>query len=427
MGKHDRAALMAAAIAALPSTDTDELASFQVLARFVLDDRYRSAAIQSLANLPRRAWDESLLDPLVTCIIEELAATPAGRRTRPAAIDALALARRLTSALPRDAAKTYRQRLRELGVNVLLLRPVPHMITYDRSDLYVEAGKPVQIVFDNIDVMPHNVVITRPGTLARVGLAAEQMGSAAYDKQFVPDLPEVLWATQLLQPGQQEQLNFTAPTELGDYTYLCTFPGHWRRMYGTLHVVENLDDIPADLLVANSEVCTPSRPFVRDWQRSDVGELLSLGGSGRRVERGQALFQEMSCNKCHRLEDDLPSVGPNLRQLAVKLQKGETNRQEILQSMLDPSAKIATEYKTTTIISETGKIYSGIVQSRHDDHIVLIPSPLEREGTMTIDMADIDEEIESSISLMPQGLMNTLTAEEILDLLDYIESSGKAE
>jgi azurin len=78
--------------------------------------------------------------------------------------------------------------------------------------------------------------------MATIGKAAQQMAAKpnAYEKDFVPDTPEmkekILWATGLLGSGERETLRFTAPKKPDDYPYVCTFPGHWRTMNGTMHV-----------------------------------------------------------------------------------------------------------------------------------------------------------------------------------------------
>jgi azurin len=64
-------------------------------------------------------------------------------------------------------------------------------------------------------------------------------------KAFVPDLPAVLQATKLLREGETERLGFTAPSAPGEYIFVCTFPGHWVRMYGVMLVVESLDAFDA--------------------------------------------------------------------------------------------------------------------------------------------------------------------------------------
>jgi azurin len=55
-------------------------------------------------------------------------------------------------------------------------------------------------------------------------------------KGFIPETPDVLYHTKLLNPGESETLEFTAGPEKGEYPYLCTFPGHPRIMQGTLKV-----------------------------------------------------------------------------------------------------------------------------------------------------------------------------------------------
>ena len=53
---------------------------------------------------------------------------------------------------------------------------------------------------------------------------------------FVPESSDVLWASKLVDHGKEEEMNFTAPTEKGDYPYVCTFPGHHILMRGVMKV-----------------------------------------------------------------------------------------------------------------------------------------------------------------------------------------------
>ena len=79
---------------------------------------------------------------------------------------------------------------------------------------------------------------TKEGALETVGLAAEAMVALpdAFAKSFVPTTPEVLFAIRLLNPGETVQARFTAPTQPGNYPFVCTFPGHWRTMNGIVDV-----------------------------------------------------------------------------------------------------------------------------------------------------------------------------------------------
>ncbi len=91
--------------------------------------------------------------------------------------------------------------------------------------------------------MPHNFVIAQSGALEELGLAAEATAQQpdAARRQYVPVSKKVLLASSLLQPRSSEKLSFVAPTKPGVYPYVCTYPGHWRRMYGALYVVDDLD------------------------------------------------------------------------------------------------------------------------------------------------------------------------------------------
>jgi len=120
------------------------------------------------------------------------------------------------------------------------LKAVKDIMQYDKRRFTVRAGHPVTLVFENPDGMQHNLLIIQRGTLDIVGKAADDMlrSSEAYDRHYIPDIPEVLHATPLVDPGGSFTLQFTAPTEPGDYPYVCTFPGHWRGMNGIMTVVE---------------------------------------------------------------------------------------------------------------------------------------------------------------------------------------------
>ena len=68
--------------------------------------------------------------------------------------------------LPADDGKRVRQELGELGVRVIRISTLPERMAYDKDVLVIKAGKPVEFIFENIDLMPHNLVIGKPGTMA---------------------------------------------------------------------------------------------------------------------------------------------------------------------------------------------------------------------------------------------------------------------
>jgi len=131
--------------------------------------------------------------------------------------------------------------LEEQGESIIInIKVIENEMKYDITEFVVEAGKTVELVFENTDFMQHNLVITKRGEKEKVGMAADKLAMDAdgADKNYVPVMPEVLFATAIVDPDKKVVLKFVAPKEPGDYPYICTFPGHWRIMQGNMKVVK---------------------------------------------------------------------------------------------------------------------------------------------------------------------------------------------
>ncbi|MEN8848521.1 MAG: PVC-type heme-binding CxxCH protein [Akkermansiaceae bacterium] len=109
-------------------------------------------------------------------------------------------------------------------------------ISFDVKEFDLKAGKKVKLIFVNPDFMPHNFVIVKPGTADAIGNAAIALGAEGFKKGWLPESGDILHSTKLLEKGETEELEFTAPTEPGDYQFVCTFPGHAVLMRGVIHV-----------------------------------------------------------------------------------------------------------------------------------------------------------------------------------------------
>jgi glucose/arabinose dehydrogenase/azurin/lysophospholipase L1-like esterase len=145
--------------------------------------------------------------------------------------------------LPDLSAAAMRRSLRDQGVQIVSIGTIPEQMLFDVKWFVVEAGKPVRVVLTNADAMPHNLIIGQPGSVNTIGTASATLQPPADPnaKAYVPNIPQVLQATKLVQRGESDTLNFTAPTSPGEYSFVCSFPGHWVRMYGVMLVVPTLD------------------------------------------------------------------------------------------------------------------------------------------------------------------------------------------
>ncbi|MEO7599489.1 MAG: plastocyanin/azurin family copper-binding protein [Opitutus sp.] len=121
------------------------------------------------------------------------------------------------------------------GDKTILLGTQPGL-KFDLTELTVKAGSRVRLVFRNADDMLHNFVLCAPGTGQAVGAAAMLLGLDGAAKNYVPDSADVLYHTALTLPDSADTIYFTAPAKVGDYDYICSFPGHAALMKGILHV-----------------------------------------------------------------------------------------------------------------------------------------------------------------------------------------------
>jgi len=115
---------------------------------------------------------------------------------------------------------------------------------YDTPRLVVPAGKAFEIIFENPDVMPHNLVVVEPGARERVGAEAMTLPPEHLDRSgraWVTESRQIVAATKLLETGQSETLRIRAIRDEGVYEYVCTFPGHWTVMFGQLVVTKDVD------------------------------------------------------------------------------------------------------------------------------------------------------------------------------------------
>ncbi len=114
-------------------------------------------------------------------------------------------------------------------------------LRYDIELFEVRPGVEVTLILRNADEMQHNLVICRPGAnvTMKVAQKAWALGAEAVNRQFVPEMPEVLFHTRVADPGKEASITFTTPTTKDDYPYVCTLPGHAFTMKGVMRVTDS--------------------------------------------------------------------------------------------------------------------------------------------------------------------------------------------
>jgi azurin len=108
---------------------------------------------------------------------------------------------------------------------------------FDETSLTVQRGEIISLTFRNNSAptfgYQHNWVLVSPDAVGAAKIKAYRGG---LQQDWTPKGPDILARTDLLKSGENQTITFRAPSEAGDYPFLCTFPGHGNIEQGTLHV-----------------------------------------------------------------------------------------------------------------------------------------------------------------------------------------------
>ncbi|MBY0459779.1 MAG: HEAT repeat domain-containing protein, partial [Gemmataceae bacterium] len=424
-----------AAMFALTAVRGQEVDAFKAIAKFLTDDGDRAHAVQALLRIQTREWPADSAKATLEVVLKHIRSLPVAERTTPTALDFMQLGEGLAGLLPPAEAKAARKELADIGVRVIRVGTLFDQMAYDKERIVVAAGKPVEFAFENTDIMPHNFVIVAPGQLEKVGAAAEafatEPGAAA--AQYVPNMPAgvVLLKSKLLQTRQSEQLKFTAPKEPGIYPYVCTYPGHWRRMHGALYVVADLEayqENPEAYLAKNplpvkDDLLKFNRPRT-EWKFEElagaVKEMEAKGG--RNFANGRQMFTVGTCVACHKFGGQGSEFGPDLAKLDAQVFKTAT---DVLDHILDPAKRIEDRYAAYRFVLKDDTTLVGMIVEEKDGVVKVIENPLASAKPREIKRTDIAEQKKATTSMMSKGLLDKLSREEVLDLLAYVW--GKAD
>jgi putative heme-binding domain-containing protein len=139
--------------------------------------------------------------------------------------------------------------------------------------------------------------------------------------------------------------------------------------------------------------------------------LTSAPSHAADLPHGRELFNK-TCAVCHRLYGEGKSIGPDLTG------SGRANLDYLLENIVDPSAIVPADYRVSNIELKDDRSLTGIVVARNERTIEL---QMQNER-LTIDRSEIREMQQGTLSLMPEGLLQTLTDDEIRDLIAYLRS-----
>ena len=148
-----------------------------------------------------------------------------------------------------------------------------------------------------------------------------------------------------------------------------------------------------------------------DYLAELTGQILNTEG---RAERGERVFfsKKAGCYGCHRLGEKGGAVGPDLSRIGrIRWPR------DLLEAIVFPSSTIVPDYRSFTIATKEGQVINGMIVRESSDAIYLRTTQL---AELRVARDDVELIRPSTVSIMPEGMEKTMSAQELADLLEFL-------
>lgn len=165
------------------------------------------------------------------------------------------------------------------------------------------------------------------------------------------------------------------------------------------------------------------RAFVQNWTVADFDDVIHVGLEGNRdFVNGRKMFGAATCFACHRFNQEGGAIGPDLTSVA-----GKFSPRDLLESIIEPGKEISDQYGQMIFEMKDGSIVTGRIMNLSGDVVKVNTNMMNPDDITDVDRKRLKEMKPSPISMMPPGLVNTLSKDDVLDLLAYLLSKGDPE
>ncbi len=162
------------------------------------------------------------------------------------------------------------------------------------------------------------------------------------------------------------------------------------------------------------------RSFVKNWTLKDFGDGLDAGlKSNRNFANGRKMAGAGACYVCHRFKGEGGAVGPDLSAAG-----GKFSAYDLLESIIDPGKEISDQYGATNFKLKDGTVVSGRIMNLTEKLYHVNTNMMNPSATTSVNVNDLVSIEPSPVSMMPPGLINSMSEDGVLDLLAYFISGG---
>ena len=164
------------------------------------------------------------------------------------------------------------------------------------------------------------------------------------------------------------------------------------------------------------------RALVKKWTVDELAEVIDNSKRQPNFEQGKSVFAAAQCYKCHRMGVQGGILGPDLTAAG-----GRFSTKDLIVSMVEPSAEVSDQYGATQFLTDDGRVVIGRVVNMSGTKLRVMTNMLDPSGLSEVDREQIESTRPAQASMMPSGLLDTFTAEEIADLIAYLRAGGRAD
>ena len=157
----------------------------------------------------------------------------------------------------------------------------------------------------------------------------------------------------------------------------------------------------------------------RKWTSQEVVSLATTKMSKRSFERGKRTFAAAKCGTCHRFDGHGGATGPDPTSVA-----GRFGYKDLVDAIVYPSRTISDQYVAMVVRTDDGLVTTGRIIAAENGNVTIQTNPEDANEIKVVPKDSIESANPSRISLMPEGLLDSLNEDEVVDLLAFLMSRG---
>lgn len=192
---------------------------------------------------------------------------------------------------------------------------------------------------------------------------------------------------------------------------------------GTVPARDVTADIARQMRLLNHDGLTASLERVWGVARTDGGDrdadmdryrgiVQRTGGARSDASNGRVVFDRV-CAACHKLFGEGGTIGPDITG------SNRANLDYLLHNILNPNAEIPNAYRTAMVQLRDGRVLAGVLSAQNDKVVTVVTT----NESVTVPRADVAKLTQADVSMMPEGLLEPLSDQEVRDLVAYLRGS----